>query len=360
MNRMDETLLKNPRDLLQDKINRHGGLRNLHAHADRSYTYDLVRADGLTMIEKQGLTARLHQGHYSQEDVENRLRRFLDESISYGVVEVNSFIDVSPYIPDDGLAAINAALKVKEKYKDKIEFKIGAYPILGFKDSEPKNWEVFETAANKVDFIGTLPERDDYEHYRIGYGHIGFKEHFRRILNLALELDKPAHFHVDQQNNPNENGTITLINSIEYHEHAEEIKKRGKEKPFIIGVHVISPSRYSNEKRKEVIDGLKRNNIGVYICPDAAISMKQPSHIQSPTSNSIGPALEMLINGIHMGIGTDNVYDMFMPYTSPDLKEQLLSFADMLRIYDHSILAKLGAGKKLDNEDIGNIINRYL
>lgn len=360
MNRMDEEIYIDPIDILREKIKKHGGLKNFHAHADRAYTDNLVKADGLTMIEKQGLTARLHQEHYSQENVEKRLRRFLDDSIKEGLVRVDSFIDVSPFIPDDGLAAINAALKVKKDYEDKIDFRLGAYPILGFKDTEPKNWEIFTEAAKMADFIGTLPERDDYEYYRIGYGHIGFKEHFRRVLKLALELDKPAHFHVDQQNNPHEKGTLTLINSIEYHEFAEELKNKGKEEPFIWAVHVISPSRYSDEKREEVLDGLVRNYVGVHICPDAAISMRQPRHLLSPTSNSIGPGLEMLAKGIQVRLGTDNVKDMFMKYTGTNLEKQITSFADMLRIYDPSILAKLGAGKKLDSEDIGIIKSRYL
>ena len=41
--------------------------------------------------------------------------------------------------------------------KDKIDFRVGTYPIFGFKDSEPQRWELFVEAAKMADFIGCLP-----------------------------------------------------------------------------------------------------------------------------------------------------------------------------------------------------------
>ncbi len=65
--------------------------------------------------------------------------------------------------------------------------------------------------ARIADFIGTLPERDARP------GHIGFNEHFRRIIEFANKMEyKEVHLHVDQSNHPEENGTETLIEAVRW------------------------------------------------------------------------------------------------------------------------------------------------
>lgn len=61
-----------------------------------------------------------------------------------------------------------------------------------------------------ADYIGTLPERDAI------HGHIGFNEHFRRVIELAGRLGKDIHMQVDQTNSPEDNGTETLIEAIRW------------------------------------------------------------------------------------------------------------------------------------------------
>ncbi len=337
---------------LETKLKKHGGLFNAHAHIDRFATADQIPYEGLTMIEKQSLTGRLHRTIYTTENLTKRMSLFLEESSKAKVKRIDSFVDVASDIKlDNGLGALNVALKLKEDYKDQIDFRVGAYPIFGFKESEPESWDLFIDAAKKADFIGTLPERDDEEFYKIGRGHIGFEEHFKRILLTAVELNKPAHFHIDQQNNPNEYGTETLIEAVKWSDKRKDIVEMGKEEPLVWAVHSISPSTYDEKRFERMLEGLLKYNIGVIVCPSAAISMRQLRVYQTPIFNSIANVLPMLEKGIPIRVGTDNVDDMFLPSTTLDPRDEITDLSNAIRFYNSSILAKIACGKKLDPDD---------
>ena len=112
-----------------------------------------------------------------------------------------------PYEPDIGLIAVEAAKKVRDEFKDKIDFKIGTQPIFGFSDlsKKPERWEIFEKASEFADVVGGLPEKDDAS------DKIGFDKHLRLILELGSELKKEVHVHVDQGNDPGESQTEILV-----------------------------------------------------------------------------------------------------------------------------------------------------
>ena len=347
---------------LEKKIEKHGGLFNAHAHVDRAFTAGALYMSPKGLKEKQSYTGILHRGEfYQKQSLYARISKFLEESAELGIRRVDSFIDVATDIPlDDGLGALNVALEAKDDFKDIIDFRVGAYPIFGFKDSDPKRWDIFVEAAKKADFIGTLPERDDHEFYGNGKDHIGFEEHFLRTLQLGVELKKPLHYHVDQQNNPNEYGTDTLIDAIRWSRVSDEIKRLGKNEPFVWAVHSISPSRYGEARFNKLLDGFERYNVGINVCPDAAISMRQLSIYSSPIGNSIANVLPFLERGIPVRVGIDNVDDDFMRLNTCDVRDQITNLANYIRFDQNpSILAKLGCGKLLDADDI-NYVSDFL
>lgn len=350
---------------LEKKIIKHGGLYNAHAHIDRFATNDQRFLKGTinnpataSLKEKQSLTGKLHSGEaYTKESLTKRMKLFLKESAKVGIKRVDSFIDVATDIPlEGGMGAINVALKLKEELKEEVEFRIGAYPIFGFTDKNSERWELFLKAVEVADFIGTLPERDDPKFYGADSSHIGFEEHFKKTLRVAMEKDKQIFYHLDQQNNPNESGTETLIDAIKWSDFSDEIKRKGEKEPVVWAVHSISPSAYSQERFEKLLDGLQEYNVGIVCCPSAALSMRQLSKYSAPIHNSIGNLLPMLERGIPVRIGTDNVDDMFLPTTTLNLRDEIGNhLSNAIRYYDPSILAKLGCGKLLDADDIHSI-----
>ena len=68
-------------------------------------------------------------------------------------------------------------------------------------------------------------------------------------------------------------------------------------------------------------------DIGVIVCPSAAISMTQHSEKQAPIHNSIAPVKLLLDHGVKIGLGVDNIEDVFMPLCDGDLDFELRTLA---------------------------------
>lgn len=245
---------------------------------------------------------------------------------------------------DIGRVAFDTAMQLREEYEG-VDLKVGSYPLFGFKDSEPERWKLFEETSRESDFLGGLPERDEEP------GHVGYKEHLRRILHLAAELGKPVQIHVDQANDPRESGTEELIHAVDYC--LPPVLKEGD--PMVWAVHAISPSAYGEERFRDVLDGLKACNIGVISCPRAAITMKHDRRLRVPSHNSIARLCEMMAEGVPVRLGSDNIEDVFVPTGSPDMQEEAVIASDSLRFHNPEIWAKVLAGEGLNEMDKYNI-----
>ena len=339
---------------LRKAVKNLGGWHNAHAHVDRSFVMESRYVDHADMdpwdiatypLEaKQHTTGALHEGlAYSRESLRERITRALETSIEHGTRRFDSFIDTTADCIK--LDALEVALELKQTYKEKIDFRVGAYPIFGFKDDQPERWNIFREGAKVADFIGTLPERDSRP------THIGFKEHFRRVLNLANELGyKEVHMHVDQSNYPHENGTETLIEAVRWlrPDASGRIQRR---MPTVWAVHALSISSYSEDRFKRVVEGLYETNIGVIVCPSATLSNKQNRNIMVPMHNSITRVLELLLADIPVRIGTDNVEDFFLPAGSLDLYNEIGYAANALRFYNFTTWAKIATSERLNEVD---------
>lgn len=345
---------------LRDAVKQYGGWHNAHVHIDRAYTLeqkyvdyaDLNVWDIMTypLPVKQHTAGVLHDGPaYFDDSLEKRMSRVIEESIALGVKRIDSFIDVTA--DSVRTRALRIAFDIREKYKDKIDLRLGVYPIFGFKDDDKGRMTIFKVgvefyaAQNHVDFIGTLPERDALP------GHIGFKEHIRTVIEIANHYDNmDVHFQVDQTRDPNENGTETVIEAVRWLRPSKNGFTR-KETPTIWLVHSLASSSKTEDRFMKIIDGLKETNIGIIVCPKATLSNKQDRSLLIPAYNSITRVLDFLVEGIQVRIGTDNIEDFFIPTGSIDMYNEIEIASDALRFYNFNTWAKVAAGIKLNEID---------
>lgn len=347
----DEIILK----LVQEK----GGFYNAHTHLDRADTLPPIYLGHIntTPLEssffplrvKQELAGDLQRGvAYTEDDLRERMSRVIERLVAYGTTGLATCIDVSlPDIKEDGMLAFRVASELKEKFKDRIAIQIAPNPIFGFKEGSGR-WEVFKRAAEQADFLSALPEKDEYFNLRDRDGKIGYRGHLRMVMELACELEKEVHFHLDQANDPREQGTKTLIEGLKWFPRPEI---EGQSLPTVWVIHAISPSAYSEEDFREIIDGLLAYNVGMIVCPTAALSMRQLRPLEAPTHNSIARVLEMLKAKVPVLIGTDNICDVFVPPSDGDMLTEIKVLAHTLRFPTPHILAKLGAAERLNNID---------
>ncbi len=337
---------------LEETARAFGGWVNAHTHLDRANTFapeylqhaniDPVGAAGLSLPVKQILVGELHKGlAYRPDNLYERMRAELDRMVALRAREVISFIDATP---DIGLTAIEQAARLREEYRDRIALKIAVSPIFGFKNPKvnPDRWNVYCEAAEIADVLGGLPVRDRAE------SRVGFDGHVRMILELGKTLHKPVHFQVDQDNDPREEETEQLIQAVRW---LGSPVVDGESGPTVWAVHAISPSCYDDARFQRLVDNLLTYNVGVICCPTAALSMVQLRPLAAPVHNSIARLLDMMVAGVSVRIGTDNICDIFIPNGDGSVRSEVWVAATALRFYHTMIWAKAGAGIPLNEGD---------
>lgn len=343
-------------------VHKEGGFYNAHAHLDRAYTLEdtYLRHMGTTPLEasnlplsvKQKLVGNLHEGMaYTEENLRERMTYAIKMQIAYGTKRLDTCIDAAPKLPEDGLIAIRIALELKEKFKDQIAIRIAPNPIFGFKEKSGR-WEVFKEAAKLCDFLSLLPEKDEFDNPVTKDGKIGFRKHIIMGLELACELKKEIQLHLDQANLPSEKGAETLLEGL--HWLPQPQLEKGVSAIKII--HMISPSAYPEGRFARLIDALLEHNVGVIICPTAAISMRQLRSVESPIHNSIARMLELIKRKVPLWVGTDNINDVFVPQGDGDMLTEIKMGGHALRIATPSIWGKLLTGTPLNEVDIATVV----
>ena len=340
-------------EALDRLIRAKGGACNAHLHIDRAGTYDetvrLLQARGVrdganaTLAGKHSMIPMIHASPlYDRASLIERVSFYLDAMIEVGTTRADSVVDVT--LDRVGVTALDTLMDLSAQYAGHIDFRLGAYSPLGFRDDEPQRWALLETAAERAHFVGILPERDDRADYP---DHIGFAECCRRGLALAARQGKDLHIHVDQVNHPQECGGELVARLVR----EMGLGRGAGQTPFVWLIHFISPSTYPEPQFRALVEDLALLGIGVICCPSAAISMRQLRPLSAPGFNCIARVLDLLDMGVQVRIGSDNVCDITSPMGTPDLVQEVFVLANALRIYDLEILARIAAGQPLDTAE---------
>ncbi|ACT57738.1 amidohydrolase family protein [Hirschia baltica] len=298
------------RELVEER----GGWANHHGHFDKAY---LISPENLALgyadMEKKWELYRHLKENYTHEDLVERISRALEVVLQQGSKYCRTMIDADSII---GLKGVHAALEVKEAYKDKIKFEIGIQPLEGVLDERTQKQYV--EACKLADFCGGLPSRDRPRE----------SEHLDFIMKTAKELGKNVEVHVDQENNPYQ--TETELLALKTIEHGMQGR--------VYGIHSISVSCKDNSEQDRIIKLVKEADVGIVICPSAALSMKQLP-MPGPLHNSIGPYVKMKEAGVRVYLGIDNIADLFMPIVDGDMWTETRMLMEACRDYDLNAIA---------------------
>jgi len=300
-------------------IKQNGGFVNCHAHFDKAY---LITREGLdkanvTMEMKWNMSDDIKRAS-SVDDIKERISRALDFLIEQGCKLTCTFVDAYSAV---GHRAIDAALAVKEEYKDKITMLIATQPLDGLIDDKAR--ALYEDITAKADIAGGLPSKDRPND----------EKHLDYLFEIAKKLNKPVHVHIDQENNPNERDTEKLISAVKRHGY------QGR----TVAVHAISVSAQKKDYRAKIYKQLAKLDIAVIVCPSAALSMRQLDKYSSPVHNSIANVPEMLEAGVLVCLGVDDIADFYEPFIDGDMWTELRFMQEACRYYDFDELVKIAS-----------------
>tara|TARA_Y100000591_G_C21744443_1_gene651158 strand:- start:102 stop:974 length:873 start_codon:yes stop_codon:yes gene_type:complete len=254
--------------------------------------------------------------NYDDDDMKNRMFLTTNNLVKQGCHNFRTFIDVDNIV---GLKPLEISLEIKDYWKKKnINMQIGTQLLEGLENDN--NIYLFNKASELVDFIGCLPSRDKNPN-----------NHLDIVFSKAKQLNKDVEAHLDQCNIPTEKETELFCDFVEKYNY------QGKAR----AIHCVSLSCHPIDYQIMICKRLKSLDIGVIVCPSAAISMIQESKYNCPIHNSLAPVNLLIKNNVNVGLGIDNIEDVFMPFCDGDLKFELRLLSESQRIYNPKTLTNI-------------------
>ena len=294
-----------------------------HAHLDKSnlITPELLELSTRHMKEKWHLMKDL-KINYTRDDIIRRMEKSIYKIVNQNCKHIRTFVDVDSTV---GLLCVNTMCELKKRWGlYGIKIQIATQPVEGLVGNS-ENIKLYERAAGICDIVGCLPNRDGRY----------FDEHLDIAFTTARRLGKPLEAHLDQLNVPYENETQLFCDFVEKYGYEGNAR----------AIHSVSLACQPLDKQKEVAIRLSELDVGVIVCPSAAISMTQHSEYSAPIHNSIAPVKVLLDAGVDIGLGIDNINDLFMPLCNGDMTFELRLLAESERIYDLNVLKKIAENK---------------
>ena len=310
----------NPNKLLMRKIQNNGGFVNAHAHFDRAFTVtenNMEEVVNYHLFDKWSFVDKFKK-KASVEDYYNNFKQAIDRQLALGVVAGLSFVDIDSV---SEFRAIEAAQLAKKYGKENgFTLKIASQALKGV--IAPTENKLLRKALelNYLDVIGGLPKVDkNYE-----------SAHLDQILFLGREYNKRVHVHVDQLNVDNETETEDLALATIKH------KMYGR----VTAVHSISLACHHKIYRERVYNVAKDAGLSFITCPTAWIDSRRSERL-SPTHNSITPVEEMLKHNLVVAIGSDNIQDVYKPFSDGNMYLEVKFLLESLHLYDIDALVKI-------------------
>ena len=309
-----------PNKVLIDKIKGNGGFINAHAHFDRAFTVTEDNMDKVVnyhLFDKWKFVDNFKREASTEVYIQNILSAVQTQR-DFGVSAAMTFIDVDSVC---GFKALEAAREAKSiALESGFTLKICSQALKGV--ISPKENALLRRALEKgfLDAIGGLPRAD------AGYQ----RDHLDEIISLGRDYGKRVHVHVDQLNNSLERETELL---------ARRTMHWGMEGK-VTAVHGISIACHPKKYRQEVYKMSKDAGLSFISCPTAWIDSRR-SEALSPTHNAITPVEEMLEQGLVVAIGSDNIHDVYKPYSTGDMNLELKFLLEALHLYDIDTLVDI-------------------
>lgn len=307
--------------ILREIIKR-GGWVNAHCHLDRAFTLspNNFHFTSSTLQEKWHLVDELKRNS-SVANIYDRMAFALENMLKQKVQAVGSFIDIDEVVKDK---AIKAAQKLRSRYSKQIKIKFINQVLKGVIKRQARYW--FDLASQFVDIIGGLPGKDKEKE----------EEHLDIIFDTASKLKKMVHIHVDQCNTQKEKETELLVKKIIQHDMSSKAT----------AIHCVSLSTHPISYRKKIYQKIKKTKTMVVSCPSAWIDSRRTEEL-TPTHNAIAPVEELCASGIIVGLGTDNIIDIYKPFSDGDMWTELRFLLESCHFYEIDQLVKIATDNGL-------------
>jgi cytosine deaminase len=258
-----------------------------HLHLDKVMTASLAEETVLGQYHGGEMSGAMRaieiasrvKEHYVESEIVARVRETLLKAERYGLSQIRAFADVDTKAK---LIGVNALLKIKEEFKDRIGIQIVAFPQDGI-IREPGAEELLYKAMDLgADVVGGIPW--------IEYTDDDARKHVDIAFEIARKYDKDVAMLTDDAGDPGLRTTEYLALSA--------IKKGWVGR--VAACHARATGLYNDVYHRKFAALLKKAEMGVVTDPHTG-----PLHVK---------VKELLDAGVTVALGQDDVDDAYYPY----------------------------------------------
>lgn len=277
--------------------------RDMHIHIDKTYFGGPWKAPS---IPTEGLITRLKEEEILLPSLvpvaEERAKKLLDLLLHAGSTHIRTHCNIDPFI---GLKNLEAVLRAKEAYKDKVDLEIVAFPQHGLLRSESISL-VREALRSGASLVG-------------GVDPASIDENIEKSLQTVMELAVEANANVDLHiHDPGHLGIFTFKRLAAL---TEEAGWHGR----VTISHAMALADVSTNEASEVAALLAHHGID--------ITSSVPLYHTIPI-----PLLDQ--KGVHISLGDDSITDHWSPFGIGDSLEKVGTLAERFGLSDERSLGQ--------------------
>lgn len=242
--------------------------------------------------------ARVKRG-YTAADVLARAEQTVRLAVRHGTCALRLFADVDA---DAGLRALEGLLDLKAKYAGVLELQIAAFPQNGVFSAADSTTELMTQALHMgADVVGGIPWLEPTVDAQLA--------HVDLVLELAQRHGKPAHFVLDDTDDPTSR-TAELV--------AARVIALGMQ-GTVCGTQANALAYYDDAHAERVIRLLKQ--AGMTIFSNAHVALVTAAQRRQPAPRGHTRILELLRAGVPVAAAQDDIDNPYYPFGRNDLLE---------------------------------------
>jgi len=296
-----------------------------HTHLYCALTAGMPRWNQTGTLEEGWRLWNETKSDIGKDDYKRRAKKVAGWFAANGITRVRTHIDVNS--TEQSLEAVEAMIEVREELAGFVDLQIVAFPMGCLYTGEKDLLDRTERALDMgLDVVGGIPHR---EHVREDGA-----EHVRTVLDLAESYDLQADLHIDETDDPQSRYTEVL---------ASETLKRGLGSR-VTASHTTALHSYSNAYADKLVRLMGEAGLNVVTNP-MANAVLQGRYDDFPKRRGHTRIRALREQGVHVGIGQDDVVDHFNSFGDGDP----LKAAFILVHYAHM-------NGKSDVDDIWNML----
>lgn len=271
-------------------------------------------------------------------EYKRRAKILLQWFVANGVTHVRSHVNTGP----ENLAAVDALLELKSEFAGLLEIQLVAFPSDSLFSSDEANVDRFEEAIERgVDVVGGIPHKEDTREKGV--------EHVRLITELADKYSKPLDPHIDETDDPQSRFTEILL--------SESLERGIGDRTT--ASHVTAMHSYSNAYADKLIRLFAESGVSVVTNP-LSNAVLQGRYDDYPRRRGHTRIDELREAGVTVGIGQDDVVDLFHSYGDGDPLKTVFVLVHFAHMNGHEEVAELWEMLVKGNASIFGVENHGL